>query len=174
VKLDSEDAVKLAKMARSSEKTMHEKTQEASELRKAFETNLPKDEESEFGDSKLDKVVLRTELRDFLDIVPEANDYLSEMKEVVDDRPDLAQARDFESIYAHARLRKGAADTQAIVQQAKREALKEAENAGRSAGPSAAPSANAPVSKFATDDEIEAMSNEEYVAAKREGRIPAN
>lgn len=106
LQLDSDNARKIAQMARNAERAMHEKAKKASELEKNLTSGI--DEEAEelgLGDDErvmVRKLTVKQTVRDFFDENPNAKEYEKQMIETLAKKPYLAN--DLEALYAVAKV----------------------------------------------------------------------
>jgi hypothetical protein len=125
LQLDSDNAIKAAKMARESERAMHAKAQQKSELEKSLQTSsdeYAEDMALNTGQDpellkRLQRVEVRDSVRDFYDTHPDAREIEQDMVAELQRRPHLAG--DLEALYAVVKTR----DLNAVKSQGKREAL---------------------------------------------------
>lgn len=126
--LDSDNAIKAAKMAREAEKAMHQKAQRASELEKSVESVADREVasyEEQTGElvSETDRIVkkllVKDSVRTFFEAKPEAKPLEQAMVAELQTKPHLAG--DLDALYAVALVNSGKLDT--VKSDAKRETL---------------------------------------------------
>lgn len=125
LELDSDNAIKAAKMAREAERAMHKKAQQKSELEKSLTTtsdDIAEDVAQRTGQDpellkRVQRVEIRDTVRDFYDAHPEAREREADIVAELQNRPHLAG--DLEALYALVRSK----NLDAVKSQGKREAL---------------------------------------------------
>lgn len=128
LKLDSDNAIKAAKMAREAEKAMHSKAQKASELERSM--SAMSDESAEniaeaTGQDpevlkRLQRMEVKNSIRDFWDANPDARNYESEMTKIA---TEAGLSGTPEAILKAAYAIAKTADTEAVKSQGKKEVL---------------------------------------------------
>lgn len=162
LELDSDNAKKAAKMARESEKAMHQTTQKASELEKTV--TAASDEQAvaaaeatgqdpEFL-KRLQRVEVREAVRDFWNQPDIDRSFEPAMIKLLETKPHLAG--DLESLYASAVVKSGGVT--AVKSQGKREALESLAHKQQAAVPSGSATTKAqPKGKAFADLSIKEM-----------------
>lgn len=129
VSIDSEKEVKLAQMARESERSMHQSRQEKSELQKTLAPEesyvTPPTEDTDVM-SELQQVKLQLAVQNFYQLNPEARDLDTQMAEVVQERPHLAN--DLEALYAFTKSKQTGSQAESLKKEGGREALTQLAN----------------------------------------------
>lgn len=129
ISLDNEKEVKIAQMARESEKSMHQTKQEKSELQKTLAPQedyvAPPTPDSDVM-SELQQVKLQLAVQDFYSRNPEARELDSQMAEIVQERPHLAN--DLEALYALTKTRVTSDQSESLKKEGGREALTQLAN----------------------------------------------
>lgn len=140
IEVSTESERKLAEMARNSEKAMHTKTSEASELQKSVEKQTGT---NEFGDpltelqERVQRMELEANVRNFYQDHPDARNMDAELGKLVEQRPHLAG--DLEALYALAKVNSLSKESDNLRREGGKQALEDL--AGRQQA--SAPSANA-------------------------------
>lgn len=167
VQLD--DPIALAKLARNAEKNFHDKSTEASALKKAVGSQA-----AESADSAIEQeafpIINRLRVAEFYQDHPDAVQYDAQMAEIVDQKPWLGQ--DLESLYLIAKAQSTATEALQARQEGRKEALNSVAQAQRAGAPKAAPTGKPAPAKRYTSADIDKMTPQEYMTLKASGFNP--
>jgi len=158
--IKTDDTAALLKMARESEKKMHEATQEAKALKSTVETVG-----EEQGFDETGQLINRLKVTEFYLNNPEAKQLDKQMAEIVTAKPYLAE--DLETVYELAKARSGPADNMTAKQLGQKEALAQVAKAEKAAPPQASATTREGYSEK-TRDEILDLPLKEYAQYKKE------